>query len=132
MDQSCHKNERQKATKASVLWTVVNSKRRTGGQKLRSKHMLLHHLQNVDINQDNWESLASDRLVLRKNVSSGLKKFEDERMKKLEERQHIHQQKAQGVITSQYVRAIGHRDCHYRIGLYALEQAHKRWLNSNQ
>ena len=62
-------------------------------------------------------------------MSSGLKKSEDERMKNLE-RRHIHQQMAQGVITSQYVCAICHHDCHSRIGLYAHEQAHKRWLNS--
>ena len=65
-------------------------------------------------------------------MSSGLKKFEDDRMKKLEEQRHKHQQMAQGVITSQYVCVICHRDCHSRIGLYAHEQAHKRWLNSNQ
>ena len=60
---------------------LLNAKRRTGGQKLRYKDMLRRHLQNVGINQDNWESLTSDRLVWRKKVSSGLKKFEDERMK---------------------------------------------------
>ena len=65
-------------------------------------------------------------------MSSGLRMFEDERMKKIEERQHIHQQMAQEVITSQYVCAICHRDCHSCNGLYAHEQAHKRWLNSNQ
>ena len=70
---------------------LLNAKRRTGGQKLRYKDMLCHHLQNVGINQDNWESMASDRLVRRKKVSSGLKKFEDERMKKLEERRHINE-----------------------------------------
>ena len=59
---------------------LLNAKRRTGGQKLRYKDMLCHHLQNVGINQANWESLASDRLVWRKKVSSGLKKFEDERI----------------------------------------------------
>ena len=80
---------------------LLNAKRRTGGLKLRYKDMLRHHLQNVGINQNNWESLAPDRLVWRKKVSYGLKKFEDERMTKLEERRHIHQQMDQGVITSQ-------------------------------
>ena len=60
---------------------LLNAKRRTGGQKLRYKDMLRHQLQNVGFNQNNWESLASDHLVWRKQVSSGLKKFEDERMK---------------------------------------------------
>ena len=32
---------------------LLNAKRRTGGQKLRYKDMLHHHLQNVGINQDN-------------------------------------------------------------------------------
>ena len=64
---------------------LLTAKRRTGGQKLTSKDMLCHHLQNVGINQDNWESLASDRLIWTNKVSSGLKKFEVERMKKLEE-----------------------------------------------
>ena len=105
---------------------LLNAKRRTGGQKLRYKDMLRHHLQNVGINQDNWESLASDCLVWRKNVSSGLQKFEDERKKKFEERRHIHQQMAQVVTTSQYVCTICHRDCH------AHKQAHKQWLNYNQ
>ena len=76
--------------KQVIYGQLLNAKRRTGGRKLRYKNMLRHHLQNVGINQDNWESLASDRLVWRKKVSSGLKKFEDERMKKLEERRHIH------------------------------------------
>ena len=103
---------------------LLNAKRRTGGQKLRYKDMLRHHLQNMGIYQDYWESLASDRLVWRKNVSSGLKNIDNERMKKLEERRHIHQQMAQGVISSQYVCTICHRDFHSRVGLYAHEQAH--------
>ena len=65
-------------------------------------------------------------------MSSVLKKFEDESMKKLKECRHIHQQMAQGVITSQYVCATCHCDCNSRIGLYVHEQAQKRWLNSNQ
>ena len=101
-------------------------------KKLRYKDMLRHHLQNEGINQNYWESLAPDRLVWRKKVLSGLKKFEDARMTKLEERRHMHQKMAQGVITSQYVCAICHRHCHSRIVLYAHEQTHKRWLNSNQ
>ena len=60
---------------------LLNAKSRTGDQKPRYKDMLRHHLQNLSINQNNWESLASDRLVWRKKVSSGLKNFEDERMK---------------------------------------------------
>ncbi len=42
------------------------------GKKLRYKDMLRHHLHSVGINQDNWESLMSDRLVWRKKVSTGL------------------------------------------------------------
>ena len=60
---------------------LLTAKRINSGQKLRYKDMSRHHLQNVGINQDNWELLASDRLVWRKKVSSGLKKFENERMK---------------------------------------------------
>ena len=36
---------------------LLYAKRRMGGQKLRYKDMLRHHLQNVGINQDNWKSL---------------------------------------------------------------------------
>ncbi len=62
---------------------LLNAKRRTNGQKLRYKDMLGHQLQNVGINQYNWESLASDRLVWQKKVSSGIKKCEYERIKKI-------------------------------------------------
>ncbi len=60
---------------------LKNAKRKTSSQKHRYKDMLRHQLKNVDINQYNWESLASDRLVWRKKVSSCMKKCEDERIK---------------------------------------------------
>ena len=63
MGWSCHNNERHKATKASVLWTVVKMAREELVAKNLDKDMLHHHLQNMVISQDNWESLASDCLV---------------------------------------------------------------------
>ena len=36
---------------------LLNAKRRTGGQKLRYKDMLRHHLHNVGINQD-WRLIV--------------------------------------------------------------------------
>ena len=66
-------------------------------------------------------------------MSSDLKKYEDEIIKKIRRTTtHTHQQTAQRLITSQYVCAICHRACHSPIGLYAHEQADKRWLNSIQ
>ena len=62
--------------KQVIYRQLLNAKR-----KLVDKGMLHHHLQNVGISQDIWESLASDRLVWRKKVSYSLRKFEDERMK---------------------------------------------------
>ena len=105
---------------------LPNAPRKAGGQKLRYKDTVRHNLQRVDIRQDNWEVLASERVVWKGKINSGLKSFEEKRVNKMIEKNQLRHNLLSGITATEYICSKCQRDCRSRIGLLSHERAHKR------
>ena len=123
--------DNRRLPKQVLFGQLLNAPRKPGGQKLRYKDTVRHNLQNVCIHQDNWEVLASDRSTWKEKIRSGLRSFEEKRIKKIIEKNQLRHNCLSGMTITQYVCSTCQRDCHSHIGLFAHERAHKRHMHSN-
>ena len=61
---------------------LLDAPRKAGGQKLRFKDTLRHNLQNVGVDHKNWEMIACDGSMWKKNMRLGLDRYEEGRIDK--------------------------------------------------
>ena len=128
MGRSCCKNRLETFTKTSAI--PSDASRKAGGQKLRFKGTLRHNLQNASIDHKNWEMIACDRSMWKKNMRLGLDRYEEGRIDKIEEKRLMrHNYMPQNLTTgTKNVCNICHRVCRSRIGLFARECAYQRQI----
>ena len=124
--------DNRRLPKQVLFGQLLNAPRNPGDQKLRYKDTVRHNLQNVCIHQDNWEVLASDRSTWKeKIIRSGLRSFEEKRIKKIIEKNQLRHSCLSGMTITQYACSTCQRDCRSHIGLLAHERVHKRHMHSN-